>query len=708
MTSSSDNQKILHQLAQAAGVNIEWQDYRGLQKTVAPDVLRAVLKSLGLPAESEQQCRDCLEQLKSTEEREIPSLTTGRTGVRLKLPPVLQKALSVNETVELRSFTGDTQNLILERDSDGCICLPGIAEPGYYTLETSTGIASLAIAPPRCTSVQDITGSPHNFGLSAQIYSLRSAGDGGIGNFSALQTFARSCARAGAQALAISPVHALFSADETRYSPYAPSSRLFLNVLYADPAAVLGKELFNNCVKELNLQTQLARLEQVDLIEWPEAAKTKFAILRCFWGQHGRDMMNATGALGKEFIAFCKEGGEALEKHALFETIHAQQIENGREHWHWRTWPDQLQNPTNTAVKQLATEQQEQVSFHKFLQWLAFKGLTDAHKGAQEAGLAIGLIADLAIGTDSGGSHAWSRQEDMLSNLSVGAPPDLINHQGQNWGLTTFSPRALKAHNYEPFLEMIRAALRCAGGLRMDHILGLRRLWLVPDGAAATDGAYLEFPQKDFLNLIALESWRHKAIVVGEDLGTVPEGFREEISSVGILGMQVLWFEQENGLYRDPSRWRSDTMATTTTHDLPTISGWWKGRDIEWNQHLHRLPEGKTAQEEFQQREREKRTMWDAFLHARVAEGEAPGVEATETVVNCALKFIAKSPSPLTIAPVEDILGISEQPNLPGTIDEHPNWRRRLPLPVDEILQSDLAKARLEILRGPTRTSEDR
>lgn len=702
MNTTSDGLKVLQELARAAGISYQWHDHRGELRTVDPDVLRTVLAALELPASSPEQCQESLEHIQVTEQRRIPSLTTGRSNAKLTLPAALQSALAVDDVVQLHKEDGDVLSIRLEHGDHGAASLPAGIEPGYYTLEAGSIQANLAIAPPRCSGVSDITGKPKSFGLAAQIYSLRTAGDGGIGNFTGLKQLAKSSAQQGAQALAMSPVHALFSADETRYSPYAPSSRLFLNALYIDPNALLGADLVASCVSDLGIKRELEELERSPLIDWPKAARAKLALLNCLWAERGDALLAGEGVLGKSYTEFCRRHGAALEQHAVFEAIHAEQYGADPNHWHWRTWPTQLQNPNNSAVQRFAAENRHRVGFHSFLQWLAAEGLADAQKTARDAGMGVGLIADLAIGTDSGGSHAWSRQAEMLNGLSVGAPPDLINHRGQDWGLTTFSPRALQAHDYQPFLEMLRASLRYAGGVRIDHVLGLRRLWLVPQGASPTDGAYLSFPQRDLLNLIALESWRHKAIIVGEDLGTVPEGFREDISEVGVLGMQVLWFEKEHGLFTDPSRWRTNAMGTTTTHDLPTVAGWWRATDVEWNRKLDRFEEGVTVDDALHTRAHERQVLWDAFTHAGAAQGAQPAADEAARAVDSAIEFVVSSPSPLTLVPVEDILGLDEQPNLPGTTDEHPNWRRRLPELVDGLLSSPDAERRLQHLREST------
>jgi 4-alpha-glucanotransferase len=289
-------------------------------------------------------------------------------------------------------------------------------------------------------------------------------------------------------------------------------------------------------------------------------------------------------------------------------------------------------------------------------------------------------------------SHAWSHREDLLVGLSVGAPPDELNADGQAWGLTTFSPRALRRGGYAPFIAMLRAALRHAGGLRIDHVLGLNRLWLVPRGAAPTQGAYLRYPLDDLLGLVALESWRHRAVMIGEDLGTVPAGFRERMDAAGLLGLRVLWFEREHGLYTDPSRWSARAVATTSTHDVATVRGWWLGRDLDWQARLGRRVDGA-------QRAQERRALWAAFGHAGVAGGAQPADDDPAPVLDAAVRHVARARSELAVVPLEDLVGEAEQPNLPGTLDEHPNWRRRHGAPTPELLAQPAVAARLDSLR---------
>lgn len=544
----------------------------------------------------------------------------------------------------------------------------------------------------RCFTVHDLVGERRLWGLGAQIYALRRENDGGIGDFTALAHLARAAAAQGADAIAVSPLHALFSADLGRFSPYSPSSRLFLNVLHADPAEAFG-EARVSAMMDCATAKRRAALEAEALIDWPNAARAKLELARLAYAQ-----LAGSPALRDDFETFRETSGAALRDHARFETLHAH-----FKAQHWREWPQALQDSDSAEVQGFAQLHADEVRFHAFLQWLADRGLARAQTAAREAGMAIGLIGDLAVGTDSGGSHAWSRRHDMLIGVSIGAPPDALNGLGQNWGLSAFSPRALRRRSFEPFIEMLRAQLRHSGGLRIDHVLGFNRLWLIPDGAEPTQGAYLRYPLREMLRLTAIESRKARAVIVGEDMGTVPEGFRERLNAAQVLGIRVLWFERDWGLFVEPERWPRSAAAMTTTHDLPTVAGWWRGRDIDWRARLKLYGPGSDEAGERRERVQDRRRLWSALVHSGAASGSQPADEDSAAVVDAAAAHVASAPSPLMLLPLEDALGEIESPNIPGTIDEHPNWRRRLQAEPDALLQAPEVSQRLRTVNEARR-----
>ncbi|MNQ68946.1 4-alpha-glucanotransferase [compost metagenome] len=501
-----------------------------------------------------------------------------------------------------------------------------------------------------------------------------------------METLARSAAERGADALAISPMHAMFSHDAYRYSPYSPSSRLFLNSLYAAPGMILGERAVRIAIDDAGLTTELHRLEQLPLIEWPAAAQAKQLLLRTLYdgfcvGEH---------PLQADFASFRQAGGQALENHCRFEALQAHCADEGKSP-DWRQWPSTWHDPQSPEVARFSSEHAAEIGFHAFGQWLVARSLERAQEAARTNGMRIGLIADLAVGADGAGSQAWSRQDELLSELTVGAPPDILNRSGQSWGISAFSPEGLRRNGFAAFIEMLRANFSHAGGLRIDHVMGLQRLWVIPLGAPASEGAYLHL-----LRLLALESVRHRAIVLGEDLGTVTEGLREKLQARAILGMRVLLFEQyHTGHFKPILDWPDHALATTSTHDLPTLDGWWRARDIDWN---HKL---KLIDTETEQHWRQTRHQEQVGLHHALAQDpqnfRSDG-EETDQVIDACVRYLGHTRAPLVLLPLEDALGIEEQPNLPGTVDIHPNWRRRFTAHCQGLLDDEDAARRLELL----------
>ncbi|MBV8826700.1 MAG: 4-alpha-glucanotransferase [Bradyrhizobiaceae bacterium] len=678
-------------LARAAGIAVEWEDYAGEPRRVSVAVLRRILAALGLPCDSADDLRHSREAARATTGRSASPMITASVGE----PIAFADAGALRAPARLTYEDGGTADVRPQQSCGGQWLLPPIATPGYHRLDFGERSVNLAVAPAQCVTVNALARGERVWGLAAQLYGLRRVGDGGIGDTGALTALAKAAARHGADAIAISPAHAGFTADPGRYRPYSPSSRLFLNPLHADPRLPFGDAAVENAIDTLGLAAEFARLEAAPLIDWPAAGRAKLKLLRRLFDEFA-DASDGAGGLAPDFAAFRAAGGELLQLHARFEALHADRLAADPQAWSWRDWPAPLRDPTSAAVEKFAARHPREILFHYFLQWLAERSFAAAQKSAVDAGMRIGLIGDLAVGMESSGSHAWSRQADILVGIEVGAPPDLFNARGQNWGLTAFSPRALVAGGFAPFIATLRAGMRNAGGLRIDHAMSLTRLWLIPEGARPDEGAYLAYPLDDLLRLAALESWRHRAIVIGEDLGTVPAGFRERLAQAGIDGMRVLWFEQKDGRFLAPKRWDRTAVAMPTTHDLPTVAGWWRGADIGTRAALGLL--GEPPERVRRARGKERTALWRAFRTAGVASGRQPAPRTPERAIDAALSFVAATPAPLAIVPLEDALGVADQPNVPGTIDEHPNWRRRAPAAADVMLEAPEVAARLGIV----------
>jgi len=674
-------------LASRAGLAVDWIDANGRPQRVKPDALRAVLKGLGHPADTDAEIDASLLELEQVQhDKHLPPLLTIDSGEGLDLARYFEPDTPCRVSLE----DGETLELRL----DGNAVMPGVIALGYHQVHIADQTFTLAVAPTHCYSVAEAvdTQPARAWGLSAQLYALRRLGDGGFGDTLALEHLARSAAERGAEALAISPMHAMFSADTGRYSPYSPSSRLFLNSLYASPGCILGEREVRNAIEASGLADELHDLEQHSLIDWPAAAKAKQRLLRALYEdfRHGHHPQHA------DFQSFRQAGGEALENHCRFEAVQAARAAAGEE-LDWRHWPEDWRTPQSPALAQFAEDNRDEIGYFAFSQWLIARCLERAQQAARGSGMGVGLIADLAVGADGGGSQAWSRQDELLANLTVGAPPDILNRAGQGWGISAFSPEGLKRHGFRAFIEMLRANFAHAGGLRIDHVMGLQRLWVIPMDASPKEGAYLYYPVDDLLRLLALESHRHQAIVLGEDLGTVPDGLREKLIARSILGMRVLLFEQNHdGQFRPILDWPDDALATTSTHDLPTLNGWWHSRDIDWNIQLG-LIDAPTVEQWSEHRLRERQALRQALSQDPQNFVEEIRNE-TDHMIDASVRYLGHTRAPLVLLPLEDALGVEEQANLPGTTDTHPNWRRRLPGEASSLLDNAGAARRLELL----------
>jgi len=681
-------------LARAAGIAVAWTDHTGKRHRVSVGALRRILAALGLPCADASALRASQEAIRAAGDKAAAPLVTATVGEAI---PIASAGKAPRSALRLTYEDGTRADVRARQSCEGQWLLPPIAMPGYHRVEIGERVLDVAVAPASCHTIEGRAPGARAWGLAVQLYSLRRGGDGGIGDTTAVRELARAAARHGADAIALSPAHALFAADPGRYRPYSPSSRLFLNPLHADPARVVGAQALARAIDASGLGAERGRFETAPLIDWPAAAGAKLALLRRlfddFMGDHGSER---TDALGRDFAAFRAAGGEMLRLHARFEALHAERLAADGTAHSWRGWPAALRDPASAAVEEFAARHAREILFHTFLQWIADRSFAAAQDDARGAGMRIGLVGDLAVGMDSGGSHAWSRQPDILVGLEVGAPPDLFNPLGQNWGLTAFSPRALVAGRFAPFIATLRAGMRNAGGLRIDHVMALTRLWLVPEGAPPGEGAYLSYPLDDLLRLVALESQRHQAIVIGEDLGTVPAGFRERLARTGIAGMRVLWFERERQRFRPPDVWPNNAVAMTTTHDLPTVAGWWRGADIDTRDQLGVL--GEPAARARRTRKQDRARLWQAFGDAGVTTGARPGTGNPGRALDAALGFVAGTPARLALVPLEDALGLVEQPNVPGTIDQHPNWRRRIAPAATDMLDLPDVAARLAIV----------
>lgn len=524
--------------------------------------------------------------------------------------------------------------------------LPRELPVGYHSLRSEAGTTHLIIAPTTCVSV----GEQRTWGWAVQLYAMRSQASWGIGEFRDLATLTDWSKFYGAGMVLVNPLHAAAPLIPQEPSPYFPTSRCYRNPLYLTIETLPGYASMRSLIDPI---AERARsLNATRRIDRDAVFALKNEALHLLWDQW---RSSPTSKSHGRFDAYVQSEGEALTNFATFSAI----VEERREPW--IRWPAELRRPDASGVSQFRDTHQTSVSFHCWVQWLIDEQLAAAAPG-------VDLMTDLAIGVDRGGSDAWCWQDSFALDMSVGAPPDTFNTQGQNWGLPPFDPWRLRENGYEAFIRTVRSAFRHAKGLRIDHVMGLFRLYWVPEGATPTDGCYVYTPFQDLLGIIAIESQRSGAYVVGEDLGTVENYVREELSKSKILSYKLRQFEAGPS-----SEFPVSALAAVTTHDLPTTPGLWTRSDVATQTAMGLAPNA-PATEQIR-----------AEFALRASVDPSSTADATAFVLGT-YRDLADSPCAVLTATLDDALGVEERPNMPGTIDEWPNWRIALPVSLEDLL----------------------
>lgn len=546
--------------------------------------------------------------------------------------------LSLSEPGELELETGERMKA--ERS------LPLDLPFGYHELTSDSGQRTLIIsAPDSCVLPQR-----RMWGWGLQLYALRSSRSWGMGDFGDLREFARwSADDLGAAVILVNPVQANTPGLPQQASPYFPSSRLFRNLLYLRIEDIAGA----NDLRNVEALAAAGRdLNRNRMIRRDEVYSLKMQALEALWEKFD--------AGDPAFARYCREHGKSLDDFAVFNVLSEV---HGRP---WQLWPDDVRNPCASGVQRVRAESANRIGFHKWIQWQL-----DRQFAAAAERLAI--IQDLPIGVDPDGFDAWVWQDTLAQGISVGAPPDAFNTQGQDWGVPPFIPRKLRAAGYRPFIQTLRASLAHAGGLRIDHVMGLFRLFWIPVGLGAQNGTYVRYKSDELLAIVAIESHRAKAFIVGEDLGTVEPGVREELAARNVLSYRLLWFEQ-----LPVTGFPEKSLAAVTTHDLPTIAGIWTGADLAHQQKMGSRPNLEMANE--------------ARRQLKAATGMEDHAPVDEVIVRT-YSALSAAPSLIITATVEDAIAAEERPNVPAVMStEWPNWSMALPLTVEEIQTNKLAR----------------
>jgi glycogen operon protein len=685
---------LLGRLAEAAGISTVWHEIGGARHDVPEDTLRALLGAMGLPAANDAALREALAGL--SRPRALPeALTVHAADAAIPLAPA-------SRPVRLRIRLEDGGETVLDiAPEDGAtarftrpdggaaahrlVALPPLPEGRHLLFdEAAPDLAChLAVVPRQAFLPAALEAGGRRFGLAAQVYGLRREGDGGIGDFRAVAELARVAEAEGAALLGLSPPHALFPTDRGRASPYYPSDRRFLDPIFLDVAALPFVADLPAVRQALAAQAgAFAALAAGDAVDHAAVWAAKRAVLEAAW----RGLPQSHPAR-EALAAFQRAGGTPLEHFCAWTVIAGMQGSSDS-----RAWPAGLRHGAAAGVADLVAREADAVAFVAFQQMLADAQLAEAGRAG------VGLYRDLAVGAAPDGAEPWSGDLRFLSGFAVGAPPDPFAPDGQVWGLPPPDPRASRAAGHAAFARLIRANMRHAAALRIDHVLGLRRLFLVPEGAKGSEGAYLAYPFRELLGQIALESQRARCLVVGEDLGTVPEGMGEALQEARVLSYRVLWFERQEARFKPPETWPARAAACVSTHDLPTLEGWWSGADLAERAGLGLLADLAVGQAERARDRAELCALLDA--EGLLPEGAGPDAAMDDALAAAVHALVARTRSALLLVQAEDLAGERVAVNLPGTDRERPNWRRRLPIPAARLAEGGRARAVLDAVRS--------
>ena len=581
----------------------------------------------------------------------------------------------------------------------GLLQLPSCPKPGYHqlTVRAPDGVEtcmSLIVAPATCYQPKALADGGRIHGAALQLYGVRSQRNWGIGDFTDLRLMVELASEAGMDIIGLNPLHALFPGNPAHASPYSPSSRLFLNILYLDLEAVAD---FAECdeartlVADEMFQARLRALRSEELVDYSQVMVVKQTILNCLYRHFRKRHLNENSERGQQFRAFQSSGSESLRRYALFEALQAHFQEQDISIWGWPVWPEAYHDPASQEIADFLQDHWEQIEYYEYQQWLATLQLDAVGKTSRDLGLSIGLYGDLAVGVNRGGAEVWANQSDYALGASIGTPADYSNPNGQDWELPPWIPERLRAAAYAPFVQMLRANMRSMGALRIDHVMGLMRLFWIPHDDVAVAGTYVNYPFDDLLGILMLESQRNGCLVIGEDLGSVPDHLREQLQRVGILSYRVLFFSRdEQGGFIPPADYPVQSLVTVTTHDLPTLYGFWHGQDIDLRTTLGLFPSENMRQEQVMERVNDRAALLMALEREGLLEAGDnlhPGAnpDMSLELVGSVHRFLARTPAQVMMIWLEDVFGQMDQVNLPGsTRDAYPNWRRRLIINLEE------------------------
>ena len=715
---SEHNRSALQQLAERAGIIAEYVDQSGKETRRTTDETRVrLLHILGIDASSERAVRDALERMDEMERRPIQPVrvisSADYPSLAISLPS--QRSGASAWELEIEREDGKVHR---ERGhaADGQSCdvpLGKTALPeGYHRLRLRVNGGAgdhdleqrLIIVPPHCPPARKRAGDRGVFGITANLYTIRSARNWGIGDLSDLEVLLAWAGERGAAFVGVNPLHALRNRGMD-VSPYSPVSRIYRNVAYIDVERIPEMEASDEArslVGSQPLATELARLRATDAVEYERVMAVKRPVLESLHRAFRSRLDDASFSRGATYRSYLQEQGTPLVQFATFLALqeHFERVDGCVE---WRKWPAAYQDPSSPEVRAFRHENASAIDLHMYLQFVLDEQLAAASKRGRESGLGIGLYQDLAIGSSPNGSDAWLMRDLFVEGASVGAPPDDYSKEGQNWGLPPLHPHRLRDSGYEYWIELVRSSLRHSGALRIDHVMGLFRQFWVPDGCSGSDGAYVRFPSEDLLGILALEATRAGALVVGEDLGTVPPEVPPALERWQILSSRVLYFEREqDGGFKPSATYDYRSLATANTHDMATLAGYWSGRDIELREHVGMIDGEDERRKAEDQRRDELHKLVARLRHEGLLPDHADSPPSELEVRRAVHEFLCRSPAALVGLSLDDLVGETDPVNVPGvTGDRFPSWTRRLKPTLESIIaDEDVRRAMACTSRG--------
>ena len=572
----------LNYLATLAGIDVHYKDMWQKSHPVPEKTLVALLTSLGYAAKSDDDISLSISQLENEEKKQLSDITVlGENRIyRLQIDAAVSWQLT-NEKDETQH--GETEQ--------GQVKLPEL-NYGYYNLKVilrngEEQKSRLIVAPPKCWLPEPIEKGKRIWGIAAQLYSLRTNKNWGIGDFYDLGELIEKGAAAGADTVGLNPINAMFPGNPLHISPYSPSDRLLLNTIYIDVEAVdnfADNREAQKLWQDDEFQLALKSAQAAEFVDYKTIADLKIKILRVLFRTIDLDMR-------AKFNQFCVEQGSRLRNKAIFDALSAHFDKKNNRITSFHEWPESYRLFDSNDVKSFATVNVEQVDFHCWLQFVADRQLQRAQSIALQKGMVIGLYRDQAVGSDGSGAEVWVEPDAYMKGVSVGAPPDESNLKGQNWGLPSLSPTYLRRTGYRPFIDLLRANMRHARALRIDHAFGLSRLFLIPHGMEGSEATYLNYKFEEMLAVLRIETHRNQCMVIGEDLGTFPDNYKEGAAASGLLSYKIFSFERtEDNNFQSPKKYPYLSLATLSTHDLPTVAGWLQEKDIGIKQQLDLYP----------------------------------------------------------------------------------------------------------------------